>query len=210
MEQLLATMLSPQETDMGRWIHDQGGEEVVLASYEKCAKMIEYEASLTAPRRIGSLSAGKISGADAKKIEAEAVAALRREYHEDIQGIIQENFGRFSNYFDSKLEDFGKDLENEIRQQGDRVIKHLKGGPHSRIKDKVFISCSPTRHIHPIIQMISHLWEDQVSETFTCDTCTQNAHRVGKAMSPRAHWSWHCMTILRSGFSVLGKKLWTN
>ncbi|KAJ7868452.1 hypothetical protein B0H13DRAFT_2281005 [Mycena leptocephala] len=145
MEQLLATMLSPQETDMGRWIHDQGGEEVVLASYEKCARMIEYEASLTASRRIGSLSAGKISGADAKKNEAEAVAALRREYHEDIQGIIQENFGRFSNYFDSKLEDFGKDLENEIRHQGDRVIKHLKGGPHSRIKDK----------------MISHLWEDQ-------------------------------------------------
>lgn len=38
---MFATMLSPQERDMGLWIEENGGENAVLNSDNKCAAMIK-------------------------------------------------------------------------------------------------------------------------------------------------------------------------
>ncbi|KAF7352127.1 hypothetical protein MVEN_01175800 [Mycena venus] len=153
MMEMFATMLSPQERDMGRWIDQHGGDKAVLGSDKKCAAMIKYEATLAASsgssghidKDRGTSSGKPASDEETKKAEAKAIAALRKEYREDIQGIIQENLESYSKRFEMGLDDLGKDLGNKIQHQGDRLIKYLRGGPHQRIKDK----------------MTYHVWKDQ-------------------------------------------------
>ncbi|KAJ6553898.1 hypothetical protein B0H10DRAFT_2201811 [Mycena sp. CBHHK59/15] len=153
MMAMFVTMLSPQERDMGRWIRDNGGEDAVLNSDNKCAAMIKYESKLAS--MVGSTGSAAheklatVSEDEAKHLEAKAITALRQEYRADIQGIIQENFESYSKRFKTDLYHISKDLGNRIQHQGDRLIKYLKGGPHSRIKDK----------------MIYHVWKDQVNRT---------------------------------------------
>jgi hypothetical protein len=141
MMDMFTTMLTPQEKDMGKWISQNGGEKTVLGSDKKCLAMIKYEetiSSSTAPPG-GRSDKGKASTSDdeAKKSDAKALLALRKEYREDIGSIIQENMESYSKRFDMHLDDLNKDLSNKIQHQGDRLIKFLKGGPESRIKDKV-------------------------------------------------------------------------
>jgi hypothetical protein len=132
MMQMFSTMLLPQERDMGRWIHEHGGETAVLDSDEKCGAMIQYEASLVpSSSTVGHANVG-MPGAD-DNTKNDAVAALRREYREDIQIFIRANLESYSKHFAMGLDDLG----NKIQHQGDRLIKYLRGGPHQRIKDKV-------------------------------------------------------------------------
>ncbi|KAJ7240155.1 hypothetical protein B0H12DRAFT_57866 [Mycena haematopus] len=147
MMEMFATMLTPQERDMGRWIQQNGGEKAVLGDDKKCAAMIKYEASVAASSGpVGHADKGRPGpDEDPKKKEEKAIAALRKEYREDIEGIIQENFESYSKRFEMGLDDLGKDLGNKIQHQGDRLIKYLRGGPHQRIKDK----------------MVYHVWKDQ-------------------------------------------------
>ncbi|KAF7375648.1 hypothetical protein MSAN_00453900 [Mycena sanguinolenta] len=146
MMEMFATMLTPQERDMGRWIHDNGGEKVVLGDDKKCAAMIKYEATVAASSGIGHVDKGRPGAEeDAKKKEEKAIAALRKEYREDIGSIIQENLESYSKRFEMGLDDLKKDLGNKIKHEGDRVIEYLRGGPHKRIKDK----------------MVYHVWKDQ-------------------------------------------------
>ncbi|KAJ7166645.1 hypothetical protein C8R46DRAFT_1094966 [Mycena filopes] len=141
MMQMFATMISPQERDIGRWIEQNGGKDVVLASEKKCAELIRYEARLTP----SSGQAVPRPANDDPKTEARAVANLKKEYREDVQLIIQENLESFSRGFKMGLDNLEKDLGKKIQHQGDRVIHHLMGGPHRRIKD----------------WMIFHVWKDQ-------------------------------------------------
>ncbi|KAJ6578128.1 hypothetical protein B0H19DRAFT_1230009 [Mycena capillaripes] len=151
MMEMFSTMMSPQERDMGRWISQNGGDKVVLASDKKCAAMLKYQDSLTsgsgpaAGHATENQRARSVSDEEAKKNDAKAVAALRKEYREDIQGIIQENLESYSKRFEMGLDDLGKELGSKIQHQGDRLIKYLRGGPHQRIKDKV----------------VFHVWKDQ-------------------------------------------------
>ncbi|KAJ7147215.1 hypothetical protein C8R46DRAFT_545436 [Mycena filopes] len=148
MVKIFASMLSPQEREIGAWIEQNGGKDVVLASDKKCAELIKYEAKLTSlSSGQGALSGSmaKMSPEEAKKNEAKAITNLKKEYHEDIQIIIQENLQSFLRSFEMGLDNLNKDLGRKIRHEGDRVIKHLNRGPHSRIKDK----------------MIFHIWKDQ-------------------------------------------------
>ncbi|KAJ6488972.1 hypothetical protein C8R45DRAFT_993301 [Mycena sanguinolenta] len=142
MMEMFATMLTSQERDMGRWILDNGGEKAVLGDDKKCAAMIKYEATVATSdgHDKGRLGAN----ADAKK-EEKAIAALRKEYREDIASVIQDNFKSYSNRFEMGLDDLRTDLGNKIKRQGDRVIDYLQGGPHKRIKDKI----------------VYHVWKDQ-------------------------------------------------
>ncbi|KAJ7616828.1 hypothetical protein DFH06DRAFT_1238529 [Mycena polygramma] len=147
MMDMFSTMLSPQERDMGRWINQNGGEKSVLGSDKKCAAMIKFEATLSSNTPAGHAGdkGRPVSDEETKKIEAKAIAALRKEYREDISGIIQENLESYSKRFAMGLDDLGKDLGNKIQHQGDRLIQYLRGGPHQRIKDK----------------MVFHVWKDQ-------------------------------------------------
>ncbi|KAJ7830412.1 hypothetical protein B0H14DRAFT_2593325 [Mycena olivaceomarginata] len=146
MMEMFSTMLSPQERDMGRWINQNGGEKAVLGNDKKCAAMIKYEASLAPVTAVSHAdNKGRPGSDDETKTDAKAIAALRKEYREDIQGIIQENLESYSKRFAMGLDDLGKDLGNKIQHQGDRLIKYLRGGPHQRIKDK----------------MVYHVWKDQ-------------------------------------------------
>ncbi|KAJ7473796.1 hypothetical protein B0H11DRAFT_2036023 [Mycena galericulata] len=147
MMEMFATMMSPQEKDMGRWIQNNGGEEEVLKDNKKTLEMIKYEAKF-APNGPAGKSDKRKPGAsdeDSSKDEAKAIADLRKEYRQDIQSIIQENLESYSKRFQMGLDDLAKDLESKIKHEGDRVIKYLQGGPHSRIKDK----------------MVYHVWKDQ-------------------------------------------------
>ncbi|KAK7055958.1 hypothetical protein R3P38DRAFT_3342921 [Favolaschia claudopus] len=149
MMQMFSTILTSDERDMGRWIQLNGGERAVMRDDKKCAAMIKYEASLTAST--GGSAAnhergrlGLTSEEDSKKTE-KAIVNLRKEYREDVRGVIQENLGIYSKRFDMRLDDMGKDLGKKIQHQGDRLIMYLREGPHQRIKDKI----------------VYHVWKDQ-------------------------------------------------
>jgi hypothetical protein len=138
MLEMFSTMLSPQERDMGRWIDQNGTEKDVLADNKKCAKMIKYSGTLAPVTAVGHADTKRRPGSDDEtKIDMKAIAALRKEYSEDIQGIIQENMGSFSKRFALGLDDLGKELGNKIQHQGDRIVKYLNRGPQQRIDDKV-------------------------------------------------------------------------
>ncbi|KAJ6620420.1 hypothetical protein B0H10DRAFT_2215946 [Mycena sp. CBHHK59/15] len=143
MMQMFSNMLSPQERDMERWINLNGGEKSVMASDAKCAAMLKFKVSLSTDS--GPMSSSRTDKGKDKVDDAKAIAALRKEYRDDIQSIIKENFESYSKRFDMGLDTLGKDLGNKINHQGDRVIKFLGGGPHTRIKDKI----------------IYHIWKDQ-------------------------------------------------
>ncbi|KAJ6488966.1 hypothetical protein C8R45DRAFT_993286 [Mycena sanguinolenta] len=134
MMEMFATMLTSQERDMGRWILDNGGEKAVLGDNNMCAAMIKYETTVATS-----------NGHDDAKKEEKTIAAMRKEYREDIASVIQDNFESYSNRFEMGLDDLRADLENKIQRQGDRVIKYLQGGPHKRIEDKI----------------VYHVWKDQ-------------------------------------------------
>ncbi|KAJ7312624.1 hypothetical protein DFH08DRAFT_943570 [Mycena albidolilacea] len=151
MMDMFSTMMSPQERDMGRWISQNGGDKAVLASDQKCLAMLQYQETLitsTGPatgHTTENQRTKPLSNENNKKNDAKNLAALRKEYREDIQGIIQENLESYSKRFEMVLNDLGKELGSKIQHQGDRLIKYLKGGPHQRIKDK----------------MVFHVWKDQ-------------------------------------------------
>ncbi|KAJ7200442.1 hypothetical protein C8J57DRAFT_1736598 [Mycena rebaudengoi] len=158
MMEMFEKILTPQEREMGRWIRANGGQQAVLKDDKLCAEMLKQEALVVASTGIkyeasgaassglvGSADKGKASANEDPKIAAKAVAALRKQYHDDIQAIIQENLESYSKRFDLGLEDLGQDLGKKIQHEGDRLIRYLRGGPHQRIKDK----------------MIYHVWKDQ-------------------------------------------------
>ncbi|KAF7375685.1 hypothetical protein MSAN_00457800 [Mycena sanguinolenta] len=146
MMELFATMLTPQERELGRWIHDNGGEKVVIGDDKKCVAMLKYEVSVDATRGIGHLDKGRSgAGEDAKKKEEKTIAALRKEYREHIASVIQENLESYSKRFEMGLDDLGKDLGNKIKHEGDRLARMIRGGPHQRIND----------------EMVFHVWKDQ-------------------------------------------------
>ncbi|KAJ6521241.1 hypothetical protein B0H19DRAFT_721738 [Mycena capillaripes] len=147
MMDMFSTMLSPQEREMGRWINQNGGDKAVLGSEKKCVAMLKYQEALATSGPVGHTAdkARSMSDEESKKNDAKAVAALRKEYREDIQGIIQENLESYSKRFEMGLDDLGKELGSKIQHQGDRLIKYLRGGPHQRLKDK----------------MVFHVWKDQ-------------------------------------------------
>ncbi|KAF7375677.1 hypothetical protein MSAN_00457000 [Mycena sanguinolenta] len=145
MMEMFATMLTPQERELGRWIHDNGGEKVVLGDDKKCAAMLKYEASVAASSGIGHVDKGRPGADEDVKKEEKAITALRKEYREDIGNAIQENLESYSKRFEMGMDDLRKDLGDKIQHEGDRVIKFLRGGPHQRIKNK----------------MVYHVWKDQ-------------------------------------------------
>jgi hypothetical protein len=201
--EMFSTVMSPQEREMGRWISQNGGKEAVLKSEDKCAEMIKFEAALATDSPAGHADKGRlVSGEEAKKNEAKAIAALRKEYREDIQGIIQENMEGFSKRFEMGLDDLGKELGNKIQHQGDRLIKYLRGGPHQRIKDKVFTSRGVFYTTHSHCQMIFHVWKDQVSGNLFGSIYFLILLRDGEGVRRRDRWSSRCAITLSSGSST--------
>nr|GAT46821.1 predicted protein [Mycena chlorophos] len=138
----------PQEQKIEEWIRQNGNANAVLNSDTKCAQLLEYEAKLpgsSAHSLPGAPSSGK-SEDDKRQANQKAVTALRKEYREDIQRIIQDNLQAFATKFEVSLEGLAKDLVEKIEHQGDRVIHYLeRSGPKSRIRDKI----------------VYHVWKDQ-------------------------------------------------
>nr|GAT59291.1 predicted protein [Mycena chlorophos] len=153
LTKMFAAMASPQERQIGDWIRHNGNAEAVLKSDSKCAKLLEFEATLPgstsrAPHGAQAASPAKTEE-DKRQSGQKAITALRKEYKEDIHQIIQDNFQVFSAKFQVSLDSLARDLGEKIEHQGDRVIDYLeRSGPKSRIKNKI----------------VYHVWKDQVTQ----------------------------------------------
>lgn len=130
---------TPQDRIIDAWFKANGGEEAVMADDAKCAALIKLQNEMSVTHNIQSTRAAG-SGANGKvgqKQEKLALAALRKEYRTDVAAVIEENMESFAKRLDLSLHLLSEDLKNDIHQEGDRMIKFLKGGLHLRLRDKV-------------------------------------------------------------------------
>lgn len=141
-------MRTPQDRMIEAYFNTHGGMEAVMGDDVKCAALIKLQNDLSVTHNIQSTYAagsgpGKKAGdaqesgkADPHKAE---LAALRKEYRSDVAAVIEENMESFAKRLDLSLHLLSEDLKSDIHQEGNRMIKFLKGGPHLRLRDKVRI-----------------------------------------------------------------------
>ncbi|KAJ7833013.1 hypothetical protein B0H14DRAFT_2801768, partial [Mycena olivaceomarginata] len=116
MVEIFSTMLSPPERDMKDWISYNGGGEAVLESHWKCAAMLSRTTSK--PRQSCTQE-----GLGFK--ETNAIAALRKEYRENIQSsVIEANLEMYYKRFEMTLDDLVRELaeRNTMQHQDSAVL----------------------------------------------------------------------------------------
>ena len=64
---------------------------------------------------------------------------VRREIQGDPADAIEKNEESFNGKFRVQMRQIQEDIERAVKQQGDRVISAVTGGPHDRVVDQVRI-----------------------------------------------------------------------
>ncbi|KAJ7689602.1 hypothetical protein B0H17DRAFT_1331705 [Mycena rosella] len=137
---------TPQDRMIEAWIKHHGGMDKVIADDAECAELIKFQNQLTVTHNIHSASGAVVKkykglesdGPDAqtKELTLQAVA-LRKELRTDITTVIQDNMESFQKRLELSFHLLREDIKGDIHQEGERMIKILKGGPHLRLKDKI-------------------------------------------------------------------------
>ncbi|KAJ7162329.1 hypothetical protein C8R46DRAFT_1283124 [Mycena filopes] len=121
---------TPEDRIIDSFFKANGGEKVVMGDPLLLAKLIDIQNKLNPTHNIKSAYA---AGAGAQS----EVAVILKQYRTDVSVVIQDNMESFSKRMDLSMHLLGEDLKRDIRQEGDRVIRYLKGGPHLRVRDKI-------------------------------------------------------------------------
>jgi hypothetical protein len=166
--------------------------------------MIKYEASIAADSDPTNRSEVR-KPEQIKKDEAKAIAALRKSYRDDIQVVIKENFESYSKRFEMGLDDLNKDLSKKIKHEGDRVIKYLQGGPHSRISDKVsgtlLFNVAANSFSTDALSYLERSGQLTVS-LISCIIIVTISRRGGRVVRKHGLWCWPYATTSSSASSA--------
>ncbi|KAJ7577772.1 hypothetical protein C8J56DRAFT_1170874 [Mycena floridula] len=143
LEQLAAKLTGPTPQDRifmsalnMKTLPDDTTRAQVIGDDIKCQNLLELQKAKMSNRQ----TSGNPDYVDPK----DELKALRRDFHQDINIIVKQNLDKFTQRFTIEMDRLRDNLDNSIKNQGDRIIDFM-GGPLKRLEDKI----------------IYHVWKDQ-------------------------------------------------
>jgi len=128
MEMFREKFVTPEQRQLAVLVKQKGGD-VAIRNEQVMKELVAREASISAP--VG----GEIYRA-AKKFD---LVEIQHEIQGDPTEAIEKNEESFYGKFRVQIRQIQEDVERAVRQQGDRIISAVTGGPHERIVDPVRI-----------------------------------------------------------------------
>ena len=128
MEMFRERFVTPEQRQLAVLVKQKGGD-AAIHNEEAMKELVAEEASISAP--VG----GEIYRS-AKKFN---LSEIQHEIQGDPTEAIEENEESFLGKFRVQVRQIQEDVERAVRQQGDRIISAVTGGPHERILDPVHI-----------------------------------------------------------------------
>ncbi|KAJ6603091.1 hypothetical protein B0H10DRAFT_650166 [Mycena sp. CBHHK59/15] len=153
-----------EEHKIEGFLRARGGEKKVIDDESKCLELLKLQDELTVTHDIssnyastagasnyaaGASASNRRGGQESGKAESrdkDAIAKLRKEYRTDVAVVIAENLDSFSKRLNLNLSRLRQDLKSDIHEEGSRMIKVFKSGPHMRVRDEI----------------MRQVWKDQV------------------------------------------------
>ncbi|KAJ7572152.1 hypothetical protein C8J56DRAFT_992670 [Mycena floridula] len=116
---------TPQEHALATWFVSNDGLNA-LQDEEKYTELMKLQSTLYPEHK------------------ALTIDTLRQQLRDDVRTVLDENWKKYEKLFQMGLDQLKDSLSAAITQQGDRMVRAISGGPHTRIKD----------------QMIYHIWKE--------------------------------------------------
>jgi hypothetical protein len=133
MKSLFEQLVSPEQKQLSDLVSAKGGVDV-LRNNDKILLDLEKTASKTS----GSPNVEGYRSRQAKSAKTDLEAEdLRVDILEDPNAAAEKNWVAFSRKFEAQKNQITDDLALVVRDEGDRVIRELKGKAHERIRDEV-------------------------------------------------------------------------
>ena len=134
MHMLQNAFVPPEQKQLADFVNQKGGKEAIHDE-QVMRELVAKEASLTAPT-------GNERRKSEKKFNPEQKVNLEeilREIRDTPAKAIEKNEESFNSKFNLLMKQIRADVDHVVKQQGDRIISFVIGGPHDRIKDPVRI-----------------------------------------------------------------------
>ncbi|KAJ7243357.1 hypothetical protein C8J57DRAFT_1525807 [Mycena rebaudengoi] len=144
-----------EERKIEGFLRAHGGEKKVIDDESKCLELLKLQDELTVTHDIssnyastagasnyaaGASASNRRGGQESGKAESrdkDAIAKLRKEYRTDVAVVSAENLDSFSKRLKLNLSRVRQDLKSDIHEEGSRMIKVFKSGPHMRVRDEI-------------------------------------------------------------------------
>ena len=128
MEMFREKFVTPEQRQLAVLVKQKGGD-AAIHNEQAMKELVAKETSISA------LAGGEIYRGT-KKFN---LVEVQREIQGDPTEAIERNEESFYGKFRVQMRQIQEDVERAVRQQGDRIISAVTGGPHERIVDPVRI-----------------------------------------------------------------------
>jgi len=128
MEMFRERFVTPEQRQLAVLVKQKGGD-AAIHNEQAMKELVTKEASISAP-------VGSEKHRSTKKFD---LVEIQREIQGDPTEAIENNEESFNGKFRVQMRQIQEDVERAVRQQGDRIISAVTGGPHERIVDPVRI-----------------------------------------------------------------------
>ena len=128
MEMFREKFVTSEQRQLAVLVKQRGGD-AAIRNEQAMKELVAKEASISTP-------AGSELHRPTKKFD---LLEIQREIQGDPTEAIEKNEESFLGKFRVQIRQIQEDVERAVRQQGDRIISAVTGGPHERIVDSVRI-----------------------------------------------------------------------
>jgi len=128
MEMFREKFVTPEQRQLAAFVKQKGGD-AAIRNEQVMKELVAKEASISAP--VGSERHRTTIKFD--------LVEIQHEIQSDPTDEIEKNKESFYGKFRVQVRQIQEDVERAVRQQGDRIISAVTGGPHERIVDPVRI-----------------------------------------------------------------------
>ena len=128
MELFREKFVTPEQRQLAALVKQKGGD-TAIRDEQAMKDLVTKETSI-------STLVGSDRRRSAKKFD---LGEIQREIQGDPAEAIERNEESFNGKFRVQMRQIQEDVERAVRQQGDRIISAVTGGPHERIIDPVRI-----------------------------------------------------------------------
>ena len=128
MEMFREKFVTPEQRQLAALVKQKGGD-AALRNEQAMKELVVKEALISAS-----------TGSEMLRFTREFdLMEIQREIQGDPTEAIEKNEESFLGKFRVQIRQIQEDVERAVRQQGDRIISAVTGGPHERIVDPVRI-----------------------------------------------------------------------